>query len=239
MRSGELKYRSLRLIQTTRPNPCLVTLAVLAFSWLVNWITQRIGGQPFYIDMDALANMDIENAYGMDWGLVTPVSAAFFLAFEALSILLNFGYNRYCLNVCREQKCGFYDLLAGFELPLKALVLWILTRLVTMLLTFLLIVPGIIAAYMYSMATRLLCDHPDWSPVRCMRESRQMMRGHKWELFTIHLSFLGWMILSVIPAVSVFTDPYILLSETNYYLALSDWTPPEEEEPEEKPPWEY
>ena len=66
-----------------------------------------------------------------------------------------------------------------------------------------------------------------------------MMRGHKWELFTIHLSFLGWMILSVIPAVSVFTDPYILLSETNYYLALSDWTPPEEGETEEKPPWEY
>lgn len=237
----ELKARAMTLIQSVRPNPCLVTLAVLAFGWMVTWMTQRIGGQPFYMDLDAMEAMDFEHVFGFDWGNVTLVSSLFLIAFEVLSVYLNFGYVKYGLNVCREEKSGFGDLLSGFEYSFRVIVLWLLTRIVCTLLSFLLIIPGIIAAYGYSMSERLLCDHPDWSPVRCMRESRAMMKGHKWELFVLELSFLGWVLLTMIPVASIFVKPYIALTETTYYLRLIG--PSREEDPSspsgEKPPWEY
>jgi uncharacterized membrane protein len=59
----------------------------------------------------------------------------------------------------------------------------------------LLIIPGIIAAYRYRMATYLLIDHPEMSPLECIRASKQMMAGHKGELFVLDLSFIGWYIV--------------------------------------------
>lgn len=48
MTRGEMKLRARSLILTNppRPHPCLVTLALLAFIWIVNYLAQKIGGQP-------------------------------------------------------------------------------------------------------------------------------------------------------------------------------------------------
>ena len=50
-----LKNQALALIQTSRPNPCLITLAVLTYGWLVTWITQRIGGASCFAVLQGLA----------------------------------------------------------------------------------------------------------------------------------------------------------------------------------------
>ena len=241
MAPRELKYRAMIRIQTVRPNPCLVAFAVIAFGWIVTGLSQRIGGQPFYLDLDAAANMDAEHMFVVDWSNVTPISSILLIALEFLSVILSIGFLRYTLNVCRESPSGFGDLLSGFDYPFKAVVLWFLTRLICSALLLLLIVPGWIASIAYSMAPRLLCDHPDWSPIRCMKESRQLMRGHKMELFWLELSFLGWIILSMIPGISVFVQPYMELTFSEYYLQLvapsdDDRT---ENSTEDKPPWEY
>ena len=46
MTRGEMKLRARSLILTNppRPHPCLVTLALLAFIWIVNYLAQKIGG---------------------------------------------------------------------------------------------------------------------------------------------------------------------------------------------------
>ena len=55
MTRGEMKLRARSLILTNppRPHPCLVTLALLAFIWIVNYLAQKIGGQPILIDLNA------------------------------------------------------------------------------------------------------------------------------------------------------------------------------------------
>ena len=52
--------------------------------------------------------------------------------------------------------------------------------------------PGIVAAYRYRQALYLLLDHPERSAWQCLRESSALMSGHKWELFVLDLSFIGW-----------------------------------------------
>ena len=84
----------------------------------------------------------------------------------------------------------------------------------------LLVIPGIIAAYRYSMAVYIMLDDPSKSPMQCIRESKEMTRGYKGQLFVLDLSFIGWAILSIIPFVAIYTEPYIATTKANFYRAL-------------------
>ncbi len=64
----------------------------------------------------------------------------------------------------------------------------------------LLIVPGIMFSYMYSMSYYIILDNPNLSVVECMKKSREMMQGRKWNLFCMHFSFIGWFILFLLTA---------------------------------------
>lgn len=57
-------------------------------------------------------------------------------------------------------------------------------------------IPGIIKAYSYSMTMYIKAENPNISPSRAIELSKIMMNGHKWDLFYLHLSFIGWNILS-------------------------------------------
>lgn len=71
-----------------------------------------------------------------------------------------------------------------------------LVQLFVGLWSMLFIVPGIIKSYSYSQAVFIKAQNPNISAMRAIELSKVMMEGHKGELFYLHLSFLGWMLLS-------------------------------------------
>lgn len=84
---------------------------------------------------------------------------------------------------------GFKDDFGGI------LILGLLTDLFVFLWSLLLLVPGIIKSYAYSFAYYIKADHPDYDWRKCLKESQAMTYGHKWELFVLDLSFIGWFIV--------------------------------------------
>ncbi len=44
----------------------------------------------------------------------------------------------------------------------------------------------------------ILRDNPELSPKEVLHKSRIMMRGHKWDLFVLVLSFIGWFLVAII-----------------------------------------
>jgi uncharacterized membrane protein len=62
----------------------------------------------------------------------------------------------------------------------------------------LLVVPGIVAAYRYSMAPFLMADDPDLGALDAINMSKKMMDGHKGRLFALQFSFIGWAFCSMI-----------------------------------------
>ena len=64
----------------------------------------------------------------------------------------------------------------------------------------LLVIPGIIKSLSYSMAPYILKDMLDAGkepePTEAITKSKELMNGHKWELFVFNLSFIGWSILA-------------------------------------------
>lgn len=98
-----------------------------------------------------------------------------------------------------------------------------LLRYVYNLLWFLLlIIPGIVKSYAYSMVPYLLSENPKMAPSRAIELSNAMTRGHKWEMFILDLSFLGWLFLgSIALGVGVlFVLPYYNSTRAQLYLAL-------------------
>ena len=116
MTRGEMKLRARSLILTNppRPHPCLVTLALLAFIWIVNYLAQKIGGQPILIDLNAVQKLDYQNMIRIDFANAEFVPTAILILFQLVDIVLSYGYIAYQLRVVRGEASGFGNLLFRF-----------------------------------------------------------------------------------------------------------------------------
>lgn len=152
----------------------------------------------------------------------TIPSSLILTAIYLMLLMMSVGFTIYCFNIANLRKASFGNLFDGFAIFGKVLLLEILMSVFIFLWTLLLVVPGIIAAYRYRMALYIMLDHPEYSAMACIRESKSMMDGRKGELFVLDLSFLGWQLLTLIPFVSIFVYPYTQLTYVNYYNALRD-----------------
>ena len=59
-------------------------------------------------------------------------------------------------------------------------------------------VPGILAGYSYAMTECILAENPELSAAEAMARSKELMAGHRWRLFCLQISFIGWSILAAL-----------------------------------------
>jgi hypothetical protein len=101
---------------------------------------------------------------------------------------------------------------------------WVmLVRKIYLCLWWLTVVGGIIKSYSYRLVPIILAENPTLSAKEAITLSRQMMNGHKWRVFWLDVSFLGWKILSGFTFAILdifFLQPYISLTNTELYMAL-------------------
>ena len=95
----------------------------------------------------------------------------------------------------------------------------VLMYVLTFLWTLLFIIPGIIKAFSYSMTPFILDEFPELSPSEAIHRSRMMMKGHKFDLFWLYLSFIGWAILAILTCGIGFLwlIPYMQTAEAAFY----------------------
>lgn len=132
---------------------------------------------------------------------------------------LALGESIFFLNLIRNQESKVTNLFDGFNNFIKAFVLYLLANLFIFLWSLLLIIPGIVAALNYSMSYFIMCDNPDMSSYDALKASKEMMYGHKGELFYMILSFLGWFILGLLTAGVgfIFINPYYYAAKASFY----------------------
>ena len=95
----------------------------------------------------------------------------------------------------------------------------VLMYVLTFLWTLLFIIPGIIKAFSYSMTPFILDEFPELGPSEAIHRSRMMMKGHKFDLFWLYLSFIGWAILAILTCGIGFLwlIPYMQTAEAAFY----------------------
>lgn len=134
--------------------------------------------------------------------------------------VMDFGYRNWALLIYREEQPDLGALIDGFSMTGRVILLevnlflcrvgwsllWaiplglvggIAASFLPIPLVFLMVyaaVPliSLWISYRYALAPYLLMDHPEGGPFAAVRESVAMMRGWKWQLFRLDLTFLGW-----------------------------------------------
>lgn len=83
-------------------------------------------------------------------------------------------------------------------------------------------IPVVIKRYAYRMTPWILADNPRIGYRRALKLSRQMTRGHKFEIFILDLSFIGWYLLGLCLFVvgAIFVRPYYKATIAELYAVL-------------------
>lgn len=138
---------------------------------------------------------------------------------------LSYGLYRVLMETVRatNEKIEIGNMFCGFKEAFgDSLVLYLLMSIFLALWSLLLVVPGIIKYYAYSMAPFLQQDSEDKNWKVNLDKSIEMMNGYKMKLFLLDLSFIGWYILGALclGIGTLFVIPYHQMARANFYEAL-------------------
>lgn len=122
----------------------------------------------------------------------------FGLASFLIGGVLQLGYARFLLRQHDGKPTEFNDLFSQFDRFGTGFAQHFLRSLYTLLWSLLLIIPGIIAALSYAMTPFILEEHPELTASEAIRRSKELMCGHKTDLFILELTFIGWSLLCIL-----------------------------------------
>jgi len=147
--------------------------------------------------------------------LETIITIAVFVVMGPFAL----GLVGYFLKRIRQEEFCLNNIFDGFLKFLPSFLLMFFYMLFIFLWTLLLIVPGLIKMYAYSMVFYIMYDNPEIKPLDAIKQSKIMMKGYKGKLFLLHLSFIGWGFLCILTLGIGFLwlMPYMMLAEGNFY----------------------
>ena len=219
------KQKAKELIRTAKPSLILAGMIYVLLSVLIGWLSLRLTG----VDSDtAMRVMDLVSNGKTD-AAMTLINRSMPGAGESLiDVLLRLalsvvgvGFSLFVLNAVRGAGPVMGNLLDGFGMMPRLLLLLILEYVFVFLWSLLFVVPGIIAAYRYRFAVYLMLDHPEYDAMECIQKSKEMTYGYKMQLFLLDLSFILWGIASAIPGigylVQLYFTPYRETVQVLYY----------------------
>lgn len=191
-------------------------------------VSSNISDEDIQKYQESLKSFEIDLSTVPNWvwaivGAVTAVLMIWGIAAAILGGVTRMGYCRYNMNLL-DGKAQFSDIFSYYSTDfLKGFITRILVSLFITLWTLLFIIPGLIHAYAYSMTFYILADNPDMDAMAAIKKSKEMMKGHKWELFCLQFSFIGWMILSAFTAGigALFLNPYMEAATAAFYREIS------------------
>ena len=169
-------------------------------------ISMALAQDPEYVAMATKANGFQALYILLSIFLIGPLTIGFDNAFLRL---LTGGENDILGNTVKIATKNYWHKLWGNLLMAIFIFLWSL----------LFIIPGIIKIFSYAMTPYILEEHPELSANDAIDHSRAMMKGHKFDLFWLYLSFIGWYILAFFTfgIGGLWLSPYMSTSRAGFY----------------------
>lgn len=146
-----------------------------------------------------------------------------------LSQVLRAGWFTVTLRAVRGDEWSWRDLPCRFPQILKVLVMSFLMEIGCTVGLCLFIFPGVMLFYRWRLSWWVLAEHPEYGPIRCMRQSARLMVGEKMNLFRLDLSLLLPYGLALIVyyftsgIVALWELPSIALTHCVFYNVMTHW----------------
>lgn len=246
------KKEALVAMGNVRPSPYWISLLYLVIGLLLSVLTMRLNGTfDAYRTMFESA-MQGETVYAEPHAMGGFIGWILTVALDLMSMVMEVGFMLYAQRVARHIHASAGDLFDVFGMFFRAILIQVLPSLLISLMAMLyvlpvtvlmamtgqlfwiivatpLLIPAIRAYYSYRQAVYIMLDHPDMGCYQCIAASKAMMAGHRWELFKLDFSFLGWGLLCMIPVAGqilmVWLNAYMQVTYARYYDAIAPVSP--------------
>ncbi len=141
-----------------------------------------------------------------------------------ITVPLSYAFANLCLAYARREELEDSYFSALFKDFAANWSKYVLSGLLVGLLVGLIAIPtlmigAIILGLAYSMVPYVIRDNKEMGVREVLRTSRLMMRGHKWQLFVLELTFIGWALLCIftLGIGLLWLQPYMATSYAHFY----------------------
>lgn len=161
------------------------------------------------------------------WEVLSYMGLA--LVLLLLAQVLKAGWYEITLRGVRGLPYSWRDLPSGFSRIGKIFILSIVIEFGCLLGCCLFIIPGVMLFYRWRLSWFVLAEHPEYGPIRCLRQSARLMVGEKMNLFRLDLSLLLPYALSLLVfyfsygVVRLWELPSIALTHCVFYNTMTHW----------------
>lgn len=214
---------------------------MVLISFIITFVSGSGAGSGAASNSDRDSSSITEAINGIHSGSIEPATvlmvvigiAIFLIIFIAIFALIRafvlnpiyVGCLRYILNA-REGRRNFNDVVFAFNNSYLNIVKVMFFRdLKVSLWTLLLIIPGIVKSYEYSMIPYILAENPAIDSNRAFQLTKIMTNNDKMNIFVLGLSFLPWQFLAAITCfiVGIFwVNPYVNATMAELYIELRE-----------------
>lgn len=183
-----------------------------------NYMTDQLG---YSASLSQITAFTMDPEYQLMAKKVNGVSSGSFLLYVFLLFPLTLGFANAFRKLLTERDNNLVP--NAFHLSFSNYLhkVWgmLLMSIFLALWSLLFVIPGIIKAYSYAMTPYILQEYPELSANEAIDRSRYMMRGHKFDLFWLQLSFIGWFFLCILTAGIGFLwmEPYYETAKAAFY----------------------
>lgn len=192
---------------------------------LVAWI---LGG--LLIGQSFIPNIDL-NGEEADWNEVELYDdvniniPTFGVVGLILGGVIQLGYAQILLKQHDGRDYELRDLFSQFHRFGQGFAQNFLRGLYIFLWSLLFVIPGIIAQYRYAMTPFIMAEYPELTASEAIARSKELMDGHKGELFVLHLTFFGWDLLAALTfnIGNLVLNPYKNAAEAAFYREISGY----------------
>lgn len=168
-------------------------------------------------DLEELSNLFTQASAQTSGGFILTLVQSlveYILTFAALSLYLKITRS--------PEKVQFKSFFEGFNYWWKAVLAFLWETLWTFLWMLVFFIPGIIKSFAYSQMPFILNEFENVSVTKSMRISMEITKGHKWDIFVMYLSFIGWDILCALTLGigNLWLTPYKQVTYMNAFHAM-------------------
>ena len=182
---------------------------VVAFIAMVVGAT-LCGGSVFNVQLDAEDLSVLPRVLVQYFAFIATIGGIVSFVGFIIGGSVQLGYATYLLKQHNRAHFDLQDLFSQFDQFKDGFLQRLLRGVYTILWGLLLVIPGIVKNYAYAMTPFIMSENPNMTASEAITASKELMDGHKGELFMLDLSFIGWDILAALTLNigHIFLNPY-------------------------------
>jgi len=175
-------------------------------------------------DLNGIIPTEYQVGFMVFLSVLSFIGVLFLILHFTIGGAITLGYVKFNLNLVDRKHVTFAQLFSEFHRFGAGFFMQLLRMLYTFLWSLLFVIPGIYAAYGYSMTPYILAEHPEMTANEAITRSKELMDGNRFRLFCLEISFLGWALLVALFTLGIgllWLKPYIETSFAAFYREIT------------------